>query len=94
MMSQREALLTFTEELRRRKAVIKDSIAILENDIMQIDIQIRDIRQRIPQTEPKIAKIVKERMTPEQREEAKLQKRIAELDNELAELRKRIDNKQ
>lgn len=79
MMSQREVALTFIENLRVRKEKIKNSIAFLQNEIITIDIQIRDIRQHMP-----LKQKIPKRLTHEQ----KLQNKLDRLTKELDELRK------
>lgn len=78
MMSQREVCLTFIEELRRRKTVLKTHIADLENQVIQIDIQIRDIRQHTPLEQP--IKPERKRLTKEEKLQKELERVTAELD--------------
>lgn len=81
-MSQREVCLTFIEELRRRKTLLKTHIADLENEVIQIDIQIRDIRQHLPLDKP-----IKKTLTKEDKDN----KLLAELEAEIAELKRRLN---
>lgn len=49
---EQKQALAFMDSLRARKEAIKASIAFLNNEVVNIDIQLRTIRQSLPAMQP------------------------------------------
>lgn len=81
---QQKVGLAMIEQLRQRKEELKYHMNIIANDIIQIDIQIRNIRQSLPKiTEPeKPVKTQKPKETLIQKHN-RLLREIAEVESKL-----------
>lgn len=83
-MNQKETALTMIEDLRQRKEKIKRSIVFLNNEIINCDMAIRDLRIAIGkiENEEKKTTIEKPKETLIQKHN-RLQREIAELEIQL-----------
>lgn len=82
LTAEQKAINTMIEQLRERKEYIKSCITAWSNDLITIDIQIRELRQKIPTLTPVVEKTVRPKKTTEQ----KLRDNIERMKQQLRDL--------